>query len=824
MVVRVGHIDEPAVRAYHHLAVLRIGRFGPHIATIGAGHVVAGQRAGQHLILRECEVIIHRHRQCIRRQAVDRDGEGRRRGIAVLVGDGVGEGFGQLLAVQQGGHCRVAVVERIAVRAVGVQRDGAVGAVERRAQRATGDTGHRRAHCLRTIGPDAVVGEGVAQHRGAASGDAAGIVGGRRHVVHDLDDQVAIGGLGRCAVVRHDQRDGVAGFGGTRLILLHLERVGVADVRADRCARGTRLVADAGDAQLPFAGVDDRRWTAWGECIQLRHREDLAADGHFGNTIRSRHSDGSCGGFRGVASRGKAFLVHGGLASGACIAIDRHDLGGTVGVAVDGDGQRAVGRQRTRISDGVIEHLVQGFGVIERVDIRVTVVQRVGIAAVGVDGQRAVLARHHGACACVVGHRRGGAPCGGGHDGRYRHIHQSVVWITVCRAIRLDVARDGRAGIFSDGIGVGRGQRGVVGGDDGDGAVLRGRQRRGAAGIAPRLHVVAIAQNHGVVALRLRRAREAIRRVVAGIRVLDGGQHGLHLGHGGGVGEGDDQRRAASATANCGNAVGAGCEAIDSQHVAGNAVGEGDGHAARAEDGGTQRRRGPQVDVGHGAAAKQLHRVDGRAAAGGGVLGHRGAGGRMGETGRVVARRHGGAQGDDVRPGAGGPHRQRAAAGKSLHRIRRAHLQAAGGRAVEVGRGGVEAHAGRRGQYQRIGVRHARRHVGPCGSVGGVLPAAACRRRVAHDGDAAKGRGRIAAAVDIGTARSLVIGHVGIAQCRAQSADRRARARAGVLLVFGRGQAAVGGRGPVIDIGHRGGQRHGIAAVAIARGAARIGA
>ncbi len=189
VVVRVGRIGKGAAGVHHHRAVLRVGGFAPDVATIRAGRVIAGQRAGVGHVLVQRDTVIHRHRHLIGRRrgvAVDGDSHRRRAGVAVLVGDGVGEGIGQRLARLQGGDGQIAVVQRVAVAAIGVERDTAVTTSKGAAQRAARNSRDWTAHC-RAIRADAVVGEGIAGYCSRALGDAVGVVAGRGHVVNDLD-------------------------------------------------------------------------------------------------------------------------------------------------------------------------------------------------------------------------------------------------------------------------------------------------------------------------------------------------------------------------------------------------------------------------------------------------------------------------------------------------------------------------------------------------------------------------------------------------------------------------------------------------------------
>ncbi len=193
----------------------------------------------------------------------------------------------------------------------------------------------------------------------------------------------------------------------------------------------------------------------------------------------------------------------------------------------------------------------------------------------------------------------------------------------------------------------------------------------------------------------------------------------------------------------------------------------------------------------------------------------------MGEDRGVVLRGHGGTQGLRRRPGAG--LRQRAAdvgaGGKGLCAVGGMHREATRDGAVVVGRRWVEAQLRGGGQDQGRGIgKTGGGYVHPsAAAIGGVLPGALARRgAVARDGDAAKGRGRVAAAGDGG----LVVGAIAEAQGRAQGADQGACAGGHIL---GGGQVAAVDGGSVIDVGHGGAQRHGVAVVAVTGGAAAGG-
>ena len=152
--------------------------------------------------------------------------------------------------------------------------------------------------------------------------------------------------------------------------------------------------------------------------------------------------------------------------AGACaIVVGGHDGRCTIGLAVDGDSERARCRQVVRVLDGVVEHLGQRLAGVQRIDVGVGVVQHIAVAAIGVDGQRAVLARHHRTS--VGGHGGGAATCRGGRDRGHGHVGHDVVRVAVGRAVGLDVASGGGAAgaarvVFIHRVGIGRGHRRVV--------------------------------------------------------------------------------------------------------------------------------------------------------------------------------------------------------------------------------------------------------------------------------------------------------------------------------------------------------------------------
>jgi hypothetical protein len=160
-------------------------------------------------------------------------------------------------------------------------------------------------------------------------------------------------------------------------------------------------------------------------------------------------------------------------------------------VAVDGDAQ---GRRRAAavaVGQGVGVAVGQALAVVQRIDRRVGVVQRVGVAAVGIELQVAVAQGH-----VDRGHRRG-VHVGTNRVGTGAHQHVAV-------------GDQGR--VFGDGVGVVLGHRQAVG--DGDVQAVRGAVAQDVGddhrnGIE---HVAVVVLHGGVVGV----ADDAGRRVVAG--------------------------------------------------------------------------------------------------------------------------------------------------------------------------------------------------------------------------------------------------------------------------------------------------------------------
>ncbi len=233
----------------------------------------------------------------------------------------------------------------------------------------------------------------------------------------------------------------VAGDGGGAV------RHGVAEInRAAEVGRGHEGEGAVGVQADLADGVAHRVFQGHGRA----HRDGLAADGGDGERfaidigVIGQHRDRH----RGVEQR--------------CVRIVHHH--GRVVGASDGDGERGGGGLASRIGDGVGEDVGLALAIVQRLRGRVG---RVGVRAVGLEGQRAPCGGHrlaHGA--------------GGGAKAHGRHAQAVAIHIGVGAhaADHTGGGRDGQCGVFSGDVGVGGRHWRVV-----DAAHVQG-DRRGAGG------------------------------------------------------------------------------------------------------------------------------------------------------------------------------------------------------------------------------------------------------------------------------------------------------------------------------------------------------
>ena len=85
--------------------------------------------------------------------------------------------------------------------------------------------------------------------------------------------------------------------------------------------------------------------------------------------------------FAGVAAAGEALFVDRGLARCAAVAVNRNDARHAVGITVDGDDERRRAGVAIRIGDRGRCRSARCLAGLQRVNRRVGVVERVGVAA-----------------------------------------------------------------------------------------------------------------------------------------------------------------------------------------------------------------------------------------------------------------------------------------------------------------------------------------------------------------------------------------------------------------------------------------------------------
>ncbi|KWT96743.1 hypothetical protein APY03_2176 [Variovorax sp. WDL1] len=386
------------------------------------------------------------------RGAADRHHQLGGAGAAVGIGDGVAEHLGQRLAVAERGDAGVAGVHLVAIAAVRIHAQAAVCAGQRPAAdhaRASleGEGGHGLGH---DIGTDAVADvarsapvrpEHVAADCGHAwprGVDRGGVVARGRHIV---DHQHAQRARTRVAIaVAHDDGDVVRHFA-ARMRLPAGQRVAVGDGTGRRVVAGEReqaLVGHEGDRRRP-------------ELRQLCRGQRGAGDLEAAEAVGRADHEAAGGGLARVAAVAQPALADGGLAGAAGAVAVVEDQRHAVFGAADGDGDGGRRAVAVSVGDGVVHHLGQRLAGKQVLDDRVRVVERVGVAAVGVDDDAAVGRRERAAQAA---RRAAEAHAGDRH---------AVGVVGTVRIVRLHVAARGvRRRVLVDGGGIVRRYRHVV--------------------------------------------------------------------------------------------------------------------------------------------------------------------------------------------------------------------------------------------------------------------------------------------------------------------------------------------------------------------------
>ena len=295
-------------------------------------------------------------------------------GIAVGIGDGVGEGFRAVAATVQVFEVGIVGVQGVGVRAVGIKHQGAVSAGERaRGYR----PGRYAIRALHVVGQD-VAGQG---QQGFRRGAGIAVIHGFRQVV---DDVYVEGGVGSGAVVI-DHSDGellrqiVRAVGGWMRFVVD-QGVAVAD-HAGRCI-------ETGDGQRAAQRRGDRLRETCGHAVG---DDSDAADSQGCDAIECGDGEGAALGQRSgirCTAVAEVFFVNGEFAAIDVEAVDDHRIVIVVDLQDEvGGAGIAVG-----IGDGVGEGFRAVAATVQVFEVGIVGVQGVGVRAVGIKHQGAVSA------------------------------------------------------------------------------------------------------------------------------------------------------------------------------------------------------------------------------------------------------------------------------------------------------------------------------------------------------------------------------------------------------------------------------------------------
>ncbi len=473
-------------------------------------------------------------------------------GVAVRVGDGVGERFRAVAPAVQGFEVGITGVEGVGVRAVGVQHQRSVSPDESPCGDRPGAFPDRN-----PVGSLHVVGQDVAGQRevGFRGGRRVAVIHAFRQVVDDVHVQRAVGG--GAVVVHH---------GDGELLRQVVRAVGV----------GMRLVVDQGVAVAHDAGrgveasdgqgaaqrCGDRLREAGGHAVGDHGN---AAHGQGGDAVQSGDGERAALGERRRirrAAKGQVLLEHRHFAPFDVQSADDD------GIVIVVDLQHQV--RRAGVAIGVPQGVGEGLGAaaaaVQVLEVGVAGVERVGVGAVGVEHQGAVGADERAA------HHRPAVGADGDAVGALNIVGQHI-------------AGQGEGGFRGGrGIAVVHGLGHVVGDVDVQ------RAGRGVAVAVPGHHGEVFAEAVGTVARCMGLA------AVEGVAVGHGARRRVVADDGQGVA----QRRGDRLRETCGHATDDHVDAADAQ--AGQAVGSGDREAAGL---------GQRPRIG-GGAVRQVGFVDGQ--------------------------------------------------------------------------------------------------------------------------------------------------------------------------------------------------------------------
>src|SRR5690606_24947985 len=318
-------------------------------------------------VVTRCHAVVIRyidHRRAIG-TAVDVDGDAGVIHIAIGITHLIAECLGQSLTVIQNVDRRVGVVQHIAVGAIGIGGEAAVLA---------GGAGPAIEGDRAVQG--AVVGQGVTADgiRTAVLDNKMGLAVGYRVGVGNQYVQSVVAGLAVCIGDADGKGvdDRVIASG---VILSTVDGVAVVDLAGD-C-----IVAGKGQFAL---GSGHDRWRS-AERVQLGEGQGLTADLQAGKTCLGGDGYLPCCGSGSIFGDADVTRCH-------TVVIRYIHHRRAVSTAVDGDGDASVSYIAVGITHLVIEGLGQSLTVIQSVDRRVGVVQHIGVGAIGIGGEVAVVA------------------------------------------------------------------------------------------------------------------------------------------------------------------------------------------------------------------------------------------------------------------------------------------------------------------------------------------------------------------------------------------------------------------------------------------------
>ena len=362
-------------------------------------------------------------------------------------------------------------IQLVGVGAVGIQGQPAVSAVYLDTD-SPGDissaavsglnAGHSHA-----VGTCTVIFHNLARQGGGSLVHAGRVIPGCGNIVYNAHSQYAISG--DIGLVRDGQADLVSTFRARAPMRLgRLQNIGVTQPGGRERVGGAGHIAQAGQTQFALTRIDDIRRRTGGQGGQFRRRESPPGNGHLLQSVGSVQFDNARGG-SGLSGRTigcQAGLVHISLTISPTVAVNRRDGRRPIRLAYDGDGQL----RRIRLPFRIGQSVREGFGEVlpfsQEIDLRIAVVQRVDIGAVGTDFQRAV----------TTGNLRSRPACRSSGHGSHGSALSFRSRADACHnqlgagAFRVGILPDGagldisvnRGRILFDGIGVVHGHRRIV--------------------------------------------------------------------------------------------------------------------------------------------------------------------------------------------------------------------------------------------------------------------------------------------------------------------------------------------------------------------------